>query len=364
MKPGLVSILTPAYNAEPFIGEAIESALAQTYADWEMLVVNDGSTDRTADAVARCTDPRVRLLHKPNGGEGSARNFAIDRMAGEFVVFLDADDAFLPNHIQLIVEFFGKHPELDGVYTDGYYVKGAGTRLQPLSSRRRGPFGEDLFGEVVRSCDVLSPPLCIALRTRLISKYGLRFDEQIGYGTDWDFYARFAETGRFGHIPDITCHYRVHDTNMTTAMGEERRRVHWARCREKAIRLSRFPECPLDVRSWVFYDLLVNLLTGNPERQTAVTAWPEFRALPGDERARIFRLMASKAIPAGVESRFVNGCFRAAAELGAGDLRNRVLWTLYRLSPWVCSRFLQLKLARQTKPVIDPVFGNLGTFNR
>lgn len=364
MQPGLVSILTPAYNAERFIAEAIGSACAQTYRNWELLVVDDGSTDGTSAVVAHHTDPRVRLFHKPNGGEASARNFALDRIAGEFVAFLDADDVFLPNHLELTAAFLQDHPELDGVYTDGYYVNEKGDRLQPLASRRRGPFGEDVFDEVIRSCDVLSPPLCIVLRSRPIIDHGFRFDEEIGYGTDWDFYTRYAEVARFGYIPEITCHYRVHGSNMTTAMGEERRRTHWTRCREKAIKMARFPACPTDVRSWVFYDLLVNLLTGMPDRQLAVVADPRFHDLPALERVRILRLMASKAIAAGVDPGPIHGFFREAERLVGHDARTRLLWLLYRLSPGVCAWLLRVKLARQTRPVVDPVFGNLGTFNR
>jgi glycosyltransferase involved in cell wall biosynthesis len=364
MQPGLVSILTPAYNAEPFIAEALDSAIAQTYSDWELLVVNDGSTDGTAGVVERYTDPRIRLFSKANGGEASARNYALDRMRGEFVALLDADDAFLPNHLEETVQYLVEHPDVAGVYTDGYHVNERGDRLQPLSSRRRGPFGEDVFAEVVRSSDVLSPPSCIVLRSELIAAHGWRFDEQIGYGTDWDFWVRCAEVGRFGYLPAMTLHYRVHGSNMTTTMGEERRRRFWARCREKAIKLDRFRECPTDVRSWVFYDLLVNLLTGNPERQSAVVEWPEFHALPAEERARIYRLMASKAIVARVDRKIVHGYFRAAGQLGDLDLRTRLLRFMHRLSPAVCASLLRAKLVRQNRAVIDPVFGNLGSFNR
>jgi glycosyltransferase involved in cell wall biosynthesis len=73
-RPRLVTVMMPAYNAAGFIGEAIDSVLAQSYANWELIVVNDGSTDATAGIVARYDDPRIRLITQPNGGESSARN--------------------------------------------------------------------------------------------------------------------------------------------------------------------------------------------------------------------------------------------------------------------------------------------------
>ena len=163
MQTGLVSIRMPAYNAERFIAEAIESALAQTYAHWELLVVNDGSTDQTPGIVAQFTDPRLKLIHKENGGESSARNVALDHSQGEFIAYLDADDAYLPHHLDIAVNYLRTHPERDGVYTDGYYIDQNGKRLKSLTSRRRGPFEGRLFEEAVRASDVFGPPLSVVL---------------------------------------------------------------------------------------------------------------------------------------------------------------------------------------------------------
>ena len=140
MHPGLVSIMMPAYNAGAYITEAIESMVAQTYPHWELLVVNDGSTDATHDIAARFSDPRIRLIDKTNGGESSARNVALKHSRGEFLAFLDADDAYLPEHLALTVGFLSAHPNRDAVYTDGFHMDEEGRRLASLQSRRRGPF--------------------------------------------------------------------------------------------------------------------------------------------------------------------------------------------------------------------------------
>ncbi len=99
MEPGLVSVMMPAYNAERYIRPAMESLLAQTYSRWELIVVNDGSKDATAAIARSFDDPRIRVIDQPNGGEASARNTALRTMRGEFVAFLDADDAYLPEHL-------------------------------------------------------------------------------------------------------------------------------------------------------------------------------------------------------------------------------------------------------------------------
>ena len=95
----LVSVMMPAYNAENYIEAAVKSVLAQSYDHWELIVVDDGSTDGTASVVAEFDDPRIKLFKQSNGGESAARNTAIRQMQGEFVAFLDADDMYLPDHL-------------------------------------------------------------------------------------------------------------------------------------------------------------------------------------------------------------------------------------------------------------------------
>ena len=361
MREGLVSILLPAYNAEAFVGQAIESALAQTYRNWELLIVNDGSTDQTEEVVARYPDPRLRAYSKPNGGEASARNLGLSRMQGEFVAFLDADDAYLPNHLELAVSFLTAHPGMVGVYTDGYNISLTGEWQIPLSSRRRGPFTGDLYPEIVRSSDVLSPPLCIVLRSAVTRRHELIFDESIGYGTDWDFFCQYAHEGPIGYLDEHTCLYRIHPDNMTRTVNRDRRRLWSARCREKAIDMPRFVECPLEIRRWVFYDLLVNLLSGDPERQSRVIQAQPFRDLPADERSALLRRMASQAISDGSMDARVGEWLEAARQLAPSDLRTRLLQQLLQLNPDLCRRALRLRRRRHPTLVYDPLFGDLGT---
>lgn len=293
--PGLVSVMMPAYNAEKYIQQALDSLLAQTYENWELILVNDGSTNSTMDIVARYADSRITIVNQPNGGEAAARNTALANMQGEFVAFLDADDVYLPEHLELTVAYLQAHPERGGVYVDGMHIDQDGRMLKPLSSRRRGPFEGWVFEQVVRAPNVFGPPLTLVLRHRVILEHELGFDTRIGLGTDWDFYTRYAELVDFGYVPQQTCLYRIHQTNMTIYTKRADRARSHALCREKAIRLKSFSRCSLDVRVYAFYELLVDLLVGDTERQAEVIRWPEFLDLPVQERARILRLMAASA---------------------------------------------------------------------
>jgi teichuronic acid biosynthesis glycosyltransferase TuaG len=118
----LISIITPAYNAAPFIGETIESVLAQTNTHWEMLVVDDGSTDNTADVVKEYAnrDPRIIYIHQPNGRQGKARNNALHKAKGNYIAFLDADDLWVNDKLEQQLNFI-KQSGVDLVFSNSYF---------------------------------------------------------------------------------------------------------------------------------------------------------------------------------------------------------------------------------------------------
>jgi glycosyltransferase involved in cell wall biosynthesis len=351
--------MMPAYNAEEYIGQAIESILAQTYADWELIIVNDGSKDRTAEVASRYSDPRIRLIHQENAGEAAARNTALEHMRGEYVAFLDADDAYLPNHLELTIGYLRTHPDRDGVYSDGYHIDRDGKLLKPLSSRRRGPFEGWLFEQLVRASDVFGPPICIVLRRELIARHNLAYDPEIVIGPDWDFNTRYSEFAQFGYIGEATCHYRVHQTNITLTAGLQRRILSLARCREKAIHLGSFNQLAVETRVAVFYDLLVELMTDYPERQDSITCWPEFELLPASERARLLRLMASKAAAKDVNTPYIKGWLKRARQLNPADRQAAILDHLRSASPQLFKGILRIRYLNRKAPAhLDP-FGDL-----
>ena len=110
-RPVLVSVLMPAYDGEAYIQQAIESVIAQTYPNWELIVVDDGSTDNTAGIVATYEDPRIRYTYQENRGQAAALNRGLDLAQGEYVTTLDTDDWFTPNSLLDRARFLDDHPE-------------------------------------------------------------------------------------------------------------------------------------------------------------------------------------------------------------------------------------------------------------
>ena len=121
MSTKLVSIIMPAYNAEKYIADSIRSVLAQTYSNWELIVVDDGSTDRTANIVREFAghDSRVRYIFQENGRLGKARNTGIANAAGSLIAFLDSDDLWIPRKLQMQLQAMSEN-SADVVFSNAY----------------------------------------------------------------------------------------------------------------------------------------------------------------------------------------------------------------------------------------------------
>ena len=109
----MISVIIPLYNKEPIIERSLQSVLSQDYDDFEVVIVNDGSTDRSADIVRSINDPRIRLIEHENGGPSKARNTGIKNAKGEWIVLLDADDELLPGALGTFISLSVNHPDAD-----------------------------------------------------------------------------------------------------------------------------------------------------------------------------------------------------------------------------------------------------------
>ena len=192
-----VSVIIPAYNKADLTVKTVESVLGQTYENIEIIVVDDGSTDDTARRMASFGD-KIRYIRKENGGACSARNLGIRSAQGDYLAFLDCDDAYLPQKIEKSVKYFEKYPDTVFVYTRVYFTNGDGNILGKYPRFKRCPsgnIGKDLLlhNFVCNSTVVVKRPY--------FDKTSF-FDETIFHPADWDMWIRLAEKGKAGYIPE------------------------------------------------------------------------------------------------------------------------------------------------------------------
>ena len=189
----MVSVVIPLYNKVRHIERALDSVLAQTHPEFEVIVVNDGSTDGSERVVEQYTDPRIRLVNQENAGVSVARNRGITEAKGELVAFLDADDEWLPEHLATICRLKSKYPEC-GAYASSYRVVSAKGRQAVYAS---GGIPEHPWEGVLHSyfrAALTSDPIwtsAVAVPRRVFETCGL-FPVGVKTGEDTDMWCRIA----------------------------------------------------------------------------------------------------------------------------------------------------------------------------
>jgi len=226
------SVIIAAYQAAAFIGDAIESALAQTLTPQEIIVCDDGSTDPLDAALAPYLD-RITLIRKENGGEASAKNAAARAASGEFVAILDADDVYYPERLEALAELSSRRPDLDVVTTDCYVVADGRVVRKCYTGDYRFESGDQRRGILQRN--FLGPGHMAVRREALLAVGG--FDEGFRHATDWDCWIRMILAGsRAGMIDEPLAEYRVRRTSL--ASDRLRQFDGYVAVLEKAVRRS------------------------------------------------------------------------------------------------------------------------------
>lgn len=206
-----LSVAIAAYQAAGTIAEALESVLAQTLQPREVVVCDDGSTDDFEAAVAPFRD-RIVLLRKENGGEASAKNAAARATSGDYVVFLDADDVFLPTRLEALSELARIRPDLDILTTDAYIEVGGTVVQRCYTDSFRFVAGDQRAG-ILRENFIFGH--AAVRRERLLAVGG--FDESIRWTTDWDCWLRMILDGsRAGLVTEPLSRYRLQPGSLSS----------------------------------------------------------------------------------------------------------------------------------------------------
>lgn len=202
-----VSVIVPSYNHAPFLRECIDSVLDQQGVAFELIVVDDGSTDGSLE-ILRAYGDRLVLLQQQGGRQARARNLALTVARGEFIAFLDSDDRYLPGRLASAVAAFDADASVDVVWADYRTIDGAG---QALSEWRWSPTDADFRRELIAG-----NPICnatVTVRRRVLDEIG-GFDERVPRVCDGAAWCQIAARGhRFLHLDRLVLDYRQHGAN-------------------------------------------------------------------------------------------------------------------------------------------------------
>jgi len=207
--PPLVSVIIPTYNRADLLPAAIESVFGQTFSDWELIVIDDGSTDNTAEIIRPLLlETRLRYVPEPNRGRSTARNDGARLALGQWLVFLDSDDCFLPNTLTAHWAAVSEQPDV-AMTIGGYeFMGGQGQRL---GERRPWEKSSLALPNWVFNC--LSMPGAVMIQLDWFERvHG--FDESLHMSEDWDLFLRLAQAGgTMCWTPTMVCQYRQHQGN-------------------------------------------------------------------------------------------------------------------------------------------------------
>lgn len=213
----LISVVIPLYNKEPHIKRAIDSVLSQKVQNFEIVVIDDGSTDKGVEIVKGFTDPRIRLIQQENAGVSAARNRGIEEAKADLIAFLDADDEWTPIFIETVLQLRKKYPKA-GAYATSYmnyykckYVK---PRCKAIPASPWEGEIEDYFESIVKG----HPPFCascICIPKFVMLDVG-GFPEGIWLGEDSDMWARIALNYTIAFSWDVGATYYLDSVNMAT----------------------------------------------------------------------------------------------------------------------------------------------------
>ena len=207
-----MSVVMTVFNGEEYLNESLRSLLNQVMEDWDLVVVENGSSDSTAEILSKYTDPRIRVINlAENIGRTPALNVAVVNASAEYVAVLDADDLSHPLRLKQQIEFLDAHPDIGLVGSWAEFIDEVGSFV----SLKKGPISHQ---EIVQAMATRNPIVhsTVMFRRDLMSRIG-GYDETLVYAQDFGMLLEFARISRIAIIPEILCSWRMLNNSLTYA---------------------------------------------------------------------------------------------------------------------------------------------------
>lgn len=208
-KPPIVSVVVPFYNKIEWLLEAVDSVLAQTYHNFELILVDDGSTD-SLESLKKYQDSRIIYIHQKNQGSAAARNTGLECANGKYIAFLDADDLFLPNKLDAQVEYMEQHPEFNLSYTSYQRIAEKG---EFVSFQDSGTCVYRHYTDLILGNQIATPT--VMMQKCFIEEHAVRFEKGVHVGEDSLFWIAVAKNGRLQGIDAVLTSVRMREGSTT-----------------------------------------------------------------------------------------------------------------------------------------------------
>lgn len=260
-----ISVMMPVYNGQAFLSEAVESILNQTFADFEFIIIDNGSTDKTPEILARYAgrDPRIRVHLQEKRGVAHAVNLAVSLAKGRYIARMDSDDISLPTRLQQEFEFLENHPEIGILGSAAAIISAEG---QPLDILRPPCSDSEIRLVMTTQSNVMIQPTVMMRREIVLALGGCR--QQVLDAMDYDFFLRALELCQIANLDELLLRYRVHAQQLSVRKIKSQVTSALAARAAAALRRSGRPD-PLCSVTGVSLPLLESLGVGREQfRQT------------------------------------------------------------------------------------------------
>lgn len=208
-----ISVIIPNYNYARYLEQAIESVLTQSYENVELIIVNNGSTDNSLEVLEKFGD-KIHLIDQPNLGQSGARNSGLSLSSGELIAFLDADDFWEPNKLEMQLSLMNNATQL--VYSGiSPFKDPGGEKLQSVLPKYKGSCSK-YFIDLPGASIVLSGESTALFSRELLEKVGI-FDPELNSTAGWDFFRRCSRLTNFDFVNEPLVNYRLHSSNMSNS---------------------------------------------------------------------------------------------------------------------------------------------------
>lgn len=213
MTHSAITVLMPVYNSERYVARAVKSILDQTFRDFEFLVINDGSTDRSIDIIREFNDPRIRVIDTENQGVAAALRLGVKMARGAYIARMDADDESLPDRLEIEKHCLDEHPGIAVVYGSVEYIDSEGVPI--FLDWHEGHSNVSTkwllnFRNVITHSTVM-------LRADVLDDHGLNYRIEMNRAEDLDLWNRVAHFSDFMYLHDVLIRYRVHSENVSNS---------------------------------------------------------------------------------------------------------------------------------------------------